>query len=489
MSGNLIAIFYTLLLIIGCLALAYLISKKSATIARKIVHIGVAQWFFIYAFCFTNPLPALLGLASFAVINGALNITGGLGVLMGQPEIKRNWGLVWYPISFILMILLCEHQIGSRTALGCAMLGMGWGDGLAAIIGGYFGKRRICGSKTLLGFITLFCVVFIICCLFTKKIPVAIATALVAAILEILTPFGLDNLSVPLGIYAVVTVFTCKADLLNGMLFGWRWELSLLIVSLLLIVLAVSAVKLRLLTVSGGMAAYLVGLSVICGFRFAGLLLLLIFFVSSNLVGKLRSRAKDTAPEIAEAKGGQRDHAQVAANGLFAALAALLWLVFDAPAAVVLFGAAAAEANADTWAGELGRLSARPPVSILSGKPVTKGMSGGVTPLGLAAGLMGALLISVPMVFLFSFERPFWAAAITAVSGFAGCVLDSLLGDRLQALYLDETTGTYSEAPCDSNGKELRLVRGLRRINNDAVNMISNGFSFLLALVLFAVFC
>ena len=482
MQQNLMGVVYTLLLILCCLGLAFLVSHKNAEIARKVVHIGVAHWYFIYINCFSAAWPALAGLAAFAVINGILNVSGGLSLLMGQKSTKRNWGLVWFPISFFVMIVLCELGIGNRTALGCAMLGLGWGDGLAALIGGRYGKHLIADKKTWLGFLTLFVVVAVICFLFTDNITISAFTALIAAILEVLTPFGLDNISVPLGIYASASILSMRFETLSSILPG---KLPGSMVLLLLIIafgtLAILSVHLKLLTVTGALAAFLVGITITCSFRFQGLLLLLAFFISSNLLGKLRGRLRTAVPGIIEQKGAQRDHIQVAANGLAAALAAVFWLWSGDTAALAVFCAALAEATSDTWAGEIGRLSKRPPISMKSGKTVEQGISGGVTPIGFIGGFAGAAFIALLSRLLFFPERSMHLFLIVCLSGFAGCVLDSVLGAFGQALYFDQQSGHYSESPYSGDGSEIPLQNGYRWMDNDMVNFICNVISAILA--------
>ena len=137
--------------------------------------------------------------------------------------------------------------------------------------------------------------------------------------------------------------------------------------------------------------------------------LLLAFFVSASLW----SRAGE---------GGRgRNARQVIANGGIAALAALAgsWTAF---------AGALAAANADTWATEIGAHSRTPPRLISSGKPVPAGTDGGITLLGTAGGVAGALFIAglarvlVPGSFLLA----------VAAAGIAGMLLDSLLGATLQ---------------------------------------------------------
>jgi len=477
--GNLMGVIYTLILILGCMAAAYLVSRKSAETARKIVHIGVAHWYFIYVHCFTSPYPALAGLAAFALINGGLNLSGGLARLLGQKSTRRNWGLVWYPISFFVMVVLCAFGIGDRVALGCAMLGMGWGDGLAALLGSRFGKRQLYGGKTRLGFCVMFAVTGTIALSFTGSLPLALLCALTAAMLELITPFGLDNISVPLGIYAAAAILRTRCDVLDGLVFGLSCNLSLLALALIFAVLALAAYWLKLLTAPGAMAAFLMGMAVTAGLNWQGVTLLALFFVTSNILGTLCCRMQHTPDEVAEQKSGQRDQLQVAANGLAASVAAVAALLTGSETAVIVFGAALAEATADTWAGEIGRLSGRAPVSLLTGKPVPRGISGGVTVLGTAAGAAACVFIAV----IWAIFRRGPGAPIVALCGFFGCLFDSLLGDRAQALYVTPD-GSYTERSSSPDGTPYVLQRGRVWIDNDTVNLFSNAFSAFLALIL-----
>ena len=73
-------------------------------------------------------------------------------------------------------------------------------------------------------------------------------------------------------------------------------------------------------------------------------------------------------------------------------------------------------------------------------------------------------------------------AAVVTAGGFAGSLLDSLLGATLQAQYAAEHSGdgsavddtlTVSEHRWSSRGLPNRLVRGLSFMNNDVVNLAS----------------
>ena len=269
---------------------------------------------------------------------------------------------------------------------------------------------------------------------------------------------------------------------LDNVLFSLQWPWSLVAVAFILAVVAILAYVARSLDAGGALCAFVMGVTVLWTTRFAGFLLFMLFFISCNIVGKIskRLRAKDRSSEIREKKGSRRDIMQVVANGLMATLAALLWFFTSKTAALVMFGAAVAEATSDTFAGEVGKLSKKSPVSILTMRQVPKGMSGGVTALGMVGAALSAFVIALFWYVSFS-GVSFYEAALVWVLGFAGAVIDSYLGAGVQALYYDPETGEFTEKE-ERDGRRLELSRGIRWIDNDMVNLMSNTFSAVFAL-------
>lgn len=490
---DLIGLLLSILLVFICFVIAYPVSKKNPETARKIVHIGAAHWYFIYAGFFTSPVPALIGLPVVAALVAAANATGMFDKTLGQGNKKRNWGLVWYPVSIFIMILMGKFGIGGMTELGVGLLGMGWGDGLAAIVGMKFGKHRLNTGKSLEGMAAFFAAVTVIAFLFTHNILLSVVCGLTGAVFEFMTPFGLDNITVPLVLYATVAFWPKSAMLLGFAL------------------MACLAYKWKLLTANGVVGAFV--LAVLCTWIFglAGLVLLLLFFASANVIGKIRDHIQKEEGNFTEKKNSRRDLMQVLANGLMAVLAAVVFAVSDSYlrtnaltaadakallpmrmmfAAIVMFGAAMTEATSDTWAGEIGRLSKKPPVSLKTGKIVPRGVSGGVTLLGYGGGLAGAAFIAVFWYVLFSGtagpadalmkKLPLGIAVIT-LSGFAGCIFDSVLGAYFQALYIDADSGKYTEKKKSPSGKDNALFSGVHWMDNDMVNLASNFLSAVMA--------
>jgi uncharacterized membrane protein len=74
-----------------------------------------------------------------------------------------------------------------------------------------------------------------------------------------------------------------------------------------------------------------------------------------------------------------------------------------------------------------------------------------------------------------------YEAALAGVMGFAGAVIDSYLGAAVQAQYYDPETKEISEDD-ERDGRKLELTRGIRWVDNDMVNLMSNTFSAVFAL-------
>ncbi len=242
------------------------------------------------------------------------------------------------------------------------------------------------------------------------------------------------------------------------------------------LLLALGAFRKRAVTFSGGVTGFILGTIIYLGGGLYFWLHLGAFFFSSTLLGRIRTEAKRTGTRI-HAKDGRRDGLQVFSNIGPAAAAALLYTLTPHPVFLVAFAASFAAANADTWAGEIGMLAVKRPVSILNGRPLSLGTSGAVTPLGFWASLLGALFIALffSLGYLvtsgFSYRLLLWTA-IVIICGFLGSLIDSLLGATVQAGYRCTVTRQHTERPY-TDGRPNTLVKGVAFINNDMVNLLS----------------
>src|SRR5580658_10039038 len=199
----------------------------------------------------------------------------------------------------------------------------------------------------------------------------------------------------------------------------------------------------RALTRSGAIAAFAVGAITFAAGTLGSALILLAFFITSIALSRAGKKRKRELVDIG--KGGPRDAWQVLANGGVATVCVAIWAYVDHSAATspwfVAFAGAYAAATADTWATEVGTLAAKPPRSILTGKPLATGLSGGVTSAGTAAEIAGAVLIAILTPAALLLALPGTGVTLHALSrlllpvfagGVGGAVIDSLLGATLQ---------------------------------------------------------
>ena len=253
---------------------------------------------------------------------------------------------------------------------------------------------------------------------------------------------------------------------LDSLLFTMDTGTRCLVIIAVLAVIAAVAYLRRFLDKGGIAASVILGFIVFYIGGVSGFVVFLFFFLSSSVITKLCRKGRGN---------GMRSYPSVIANGLPAAVTLIIYALTYDPLFLVAFASAVAEASSDTWAGEIGQLSHKDPVSIVTFTRVPKGISGGVTVLGLSASVLSSLLIAI--LYIGTFGGSLSDAAIITSSGFLGALLDSFLGATIQAKYRDEDGALTEEATGDR-------VRGIPFIDNDAVNLISGLFSLSLGAAL-----
>lgn len=91
-----------------------------------------------------------------------------------------------------------------------------------------------------------------------------------------------------------------------------------------------------------------------------------------------------------------------------------------------------AVATSDTLASEIGVVDKHPRL-ITTFKKVPPGTDGGISPIGTAAGIVGAGIIGILAYLLGISADPFTALKIAVISGTFGCFVDSILGAVLES--------------------------------------------------------
>jgi uncharacterized protein (TIGR00297 family) len=241
---------------------------------------------------------------------------------------------------------------------------------------------------------------------------------------------------------------------------------------------------------SGVLGAMLVGTAVWGSGGWVWGVLLITFFVLSSLLSHFKSAAKQRVADNF-AKGHRRDLGQALANGGVGALLAVGSLLYPQPVMLAAFVGAMAAVNADTWATEIGVLSKRRPRLVTTWRSVDPGTSGGVSALGTAATLAGALTIALVAVALLAVDNLLgggWSiriakagpAAVFALipvgllAGGIGSLFDSLLGATVQVIYYSPRRQKETEKSIDSDGTVNVLLRGWHWLGTDQVNLLSS---------------
>jgi phytol kinase len=214
MSASLLPLWFRIVLVplfVGSIVLLAELGHRwqwfSAEQSRKIVHIGTGN---VIALAWLLQLPAWVGITS-AVLAGLITlISYWLPILPGVNSVgRKSYGTFFYAVSMGLLIaIFWPLQHPEYAAIG--ILVMAWGDGLAAIVGQRWGRHpyKIFGnSKSLEGSATLLLISYIVTTIIlyvaNGNLPivwlVGIPVAIVAVILESISQFGIDNITLPLG--------------------------------------------------------------------------------------------------------------------------------------------------------------------------------------------------------------------------------------------------------------------------------------------------
>jgi phytol kinase len=178
----------------------------SVEFTRKFIHIAVGMWAFGTVLLFESRAWAIVPPIAFVAIN-AFSYWQGTFKAMETGE-KGQWGTIYFPISFAALIWLLWDR---PHLLAAGLMPMTWGDALAAVIGRRIGRRRYTvfgSSRSLEGsavmFFTSWAVTLIPLILLAPEplslaaaVGVAAATAFGATVVEALSPWGIDNLTVP----------------------------------------------------------------------------------------------------------------------------------------------------------------------------------------------------------------------------------------------------------------------------------------------------
>ncbi len=441
---------------------------------RKLVHILVGfEWVILYIFHgatvhFLVVCLLFLALLVFAAWKKIMP--------MISSDSDNSLGTVYYAVSMSIMAFVCIFFKELMIPFGIAVFCTSFGDGFAGVIGQAFKKLnpRVYESKTLFGVLAnlLFSAltVGIFNYVFNLRLSLWLAACIVilAIELEMFTGHGLDNITLPLGVFvisATVLFIPNPTDYL----------LPFLITPLIIAVVS----KKHLLSSAGIFAAFIIDAIISVSLGNFGFIILCAFFGLGVVTDKIKKLAKKQNNSSVE---HCRELAQVLANSLVATVCALVFHTTGNYIFVVAFAASLAEALADTASSAFGVFSNRT-YDIFKFNKTEQGLSGGMSIIGTTAALFfSALMGAICLAFGFNIKN----FLIVCISAFFGTVFDSLLGSIFQVKYKCSVCNKIieSDTHCDSSAK---YHSGIKRFDNNFVNLLSTAFAAIIAIIIFKV--
>lgn len=439
---------------------------------RRIVHVGVGLFVAATPFLFARPLPVYVLAVVFTGLNGAARARHWWpGIHAARPQ---SWGTVALPLSLVPALMATWSVSPDRLfAFQGAYLVLALADPAASWVGeGGPEEDAASPHATVRGSLTFFGLASGLLLLILggltawpmgRVVGGACVGAMVATCAEAVSRRGWDNLFVPMAVLLVLVPLhegtVGGAELTGAVAAGAGFG-----------GLAHGAGALnREGAVTGGLfAASLVALGGV-----AWVVPGVVFFGLSSALTPLRHA---WGQREADSASPRRTPVQVLANGgvAWAALAVAAMAPPGAEAvsvgAYAAFVGALAAAAADTWATELGALSAAAPRSLRTGRPVPTGTSGAVSLIGTGAAGVGAATVAgaARLTGGIVTGAPAWDVGLFVGAGLAGMWADGLAGAFLEAQYRTGT-GTWGEEP---SAEPFLPTRGWASIGNNAVNLI-----------------
>ena len=201
---DILGIFVSIAYIFFIIFISSLVSKKHSELSRKVVHIGVCNWWIIVILFFNNMFLTCIVPGLFCIIN-FISYKKDIFKSMERDD-KKSLGTVYYAISCLVLTLLSFLWFKNRLYAGIGLFTMGYGDGLAALVGSKFKSKKFVifgNEKTVLGSITMFIASFIAIsilsmCFNQFSIICVLFISVIATLIEAISPYGLDNITVPI---------------------------------------------------------------------------------------------------------------------------------------------------------------------------------------------------------------------------------------------------------------------------------------------------
>jgi len=211
-----LVVVYALISFVLLLCL-YRIKKNPDANVRKIIHISIGNFVFIWWIFTEWWVMFVFFVLPFAFILYKTLLKSDRSSIIGRATNEGSGtGLLFYALAIGVIVSLFFHHF---VAASIGIIAMTYGDSMGSIIGKRYGKHKMFHNKSLEGSIAVFAfttiMAFVVIVFYSFLISnglysnssasaiiptwgVCIIAGIIAALLEMLTPGDLDNLTVPI---------------------------------------------------------------------------------------------------------------------------------------------------------------------------------------------------------------------------------------------------------------------------------------------------
>lgn len=257
--------------------------------------------------------------------------------------------------------------------------------------------------------------------------------------------------------------------------------MNILISILLSLILASYAYYKKSFTLFGSLLACIFSIIITFISGYIGFIILLITFFTTVIISKISKVKRNKIINDINQKHGRRDAIQVFSNVGLATISIIIYYFTKNNIYLITYACVMAASLADTIGSEIGVLSKSSSIDICTFKKITKGISGGISVLGIIFSFLGSLLIAVTYYFIA--ETSINILIFICLMGFLGSIIDSILGSLVQVKYFCKICNKYTERKEHCN-KRTDYYKGIKIINNDIVNILNNLAVFIISIII-----
>lgn len=402
---------------------------------RKSIHIAFGLGAFALKWL---PWYVAAGVCVVAIIGNWLVLHRVVGRGVARHERGFDVGIMLYPVMVMVLIVVFRDRL-HYAAIGWAILA--FGDGFATLAGKAIRIAPLPWNrdKSWGGFLACFLGgaisgIAVVYWMDYRAPVVVVIAALAAAITESLALGVDDNLTVPLATATALVIAGIDVAIPYNV---WPQTIPWLIVNG---VLAIAGFYTRSVSYSGALGGWFLGTILIMGAGWPMYAALLAFFVLGTAATKA-GYARKAQLGLAQEGGGRRGFSHAFSNVGVAAICAVavsrLSRVDDSPLEWMMLAylmgiASLATAAADTTASEIGQWIGRRAFLPLTLRRVPVGTEGAISVEGTLAGLVGGFLVALAGVAALHYgldlDPGATAIALVTACAFLGSYLESIAG-------------------------------------------------------------